>query len=76
MESVLETCVRRNELPPCIAYSPSLVQLDKCNNYKVEDGDTRGTIHDTRLLEGNYFTNVAKRRIPTNLKQELRGYAY
>ena len=29
-----------------------------------------------QLLEGNYFTNAARSRIATNLKQEVRDYVY
>ena len=67
-----------NDLPQCLVYPPRTAVPEEC--IKVEDVATslfrRDGPYIAQLLEGNSFTNAARSRITTNLKQEVRDYVY
>ena len=68
----------RNDIPQCLVYHPSLAvpeeRLEKLRMLPLLFRQNGPYI--AQFLEGNYFTNAAKRRITTNLKQEIKDYVH
>lgn len=79
MESVLKTRWK-TIFPQCLVYPPCVVAIDPKGCIRVEDVATslfRGDgLYISKLFEDNYFNNAARRRITTNLQQEVRHYVY